>query len=354
MTPGNMPPFNITRAAHAEFRVTDLGRARAFYVDALGFIEVDSSPERLYLGGLEERDKYGLVLTLAASPGVSHIAFRVAAQGDLEALAALHAAHGLPVRWVEADSDERGQGRALRVQDPSGLPIEFFHEIEQRDRLLQRFDLYRGAHIMRVDHFNCQVPDVQAAYDWWTQDLGFFCSEYTVTDPPVPSASEATREDQPLDRPPVSDGLWAAWLHRKQSVHDLALMNGLGPRLHHVGLWLQDTASVLRACDILAALGLSAAIERGPGRHGLSNAFFLYLRDPDLNRIELYTSDYLIPDPDFAPIRWTLSDPRRATFWGHAPPRSWFDEASLVEDVHTGQLLPTREPRFAGRPQHVT
>ena len=357
--------FTITRAAHAEYRVTDLGRARAFYVDALGFIEVDSTPDRLYLGGLEERDKYGLVLRLAPSPGLGHLAFRVTSPSDLDALAALHAAHGLPHRWVEAGSDERGQGRALRVQDPSGLPIEFFHEIAQRERLLQRFDLYRGAHIMRVDHFNCQVPDVQSAYDWWTRRLGFYCSEYTVADrpPPSPSDRDTAGHAHPLPSPAgggaggegeLSDRLWAAWLHRKQNVHDLALMNGIGPRLHHVGLWLQDTASVLRACDILAALGLGASIERGPGRHGLSNAFFLYLRDPDLNRIELYTSDYLIPDPDFAPIRWTLSDPRRATFWGHAPPRSWFDEASLVEDIRTQQLLPVREPLLAGRPAHVT
>lgn len=336
-----MPDFNITRAAHAEYRVTDLGRARAFYVDALGLLEVDHDAERLYLGGLEERDKYSLVLRRAQSPGVGHLAFRVAAPDDLDALARLHAAHGLPVRWVEAGSVEAGQGRALRVQDPSGLPVEFFHTIEQRERRLQQFDQYRGAHIMRIDHFNCQVPDVQAAYAWWTEELGFRCSEYTVADPPAGSNG-------------APDRLWAAWLHRKQNVHDLALMNGIGPRLHHVGLWLQDTHSVLRACDILASLGMVGAMERGPGRHGISNAFFLYLRDPDLNRIELYTSDYLIPDPDFTPIRWTLSDPRRATFWGHHPPQSWFDEASLVEQVETGQLLPTRPPDLAGQPDFMT
>jgi catechol 2,3-dioxygenase len=333
--------FNITHAAHAEFRVTDLGRARAFYVEALGLLEVDRDAERLYLGGLEERDKYSLVLRQSTSAGLGHIAFHVGSPDDLEALARLHAARGLPVRWVEAGTVERGQGRALRVQDPSGLPVEFFCAIEQRERLLQRFDLYRGAHIMRVDHFNCQVPYVQAANDWWTRQLGFRCSEYTVADPVL------GHEEAP-------DRLWAVWLHRKQNVHDLALMNGIGPRLHHVGLWLQDTHSVLRACDILAALGMVSAIERGPGRHGISNAFFLYLRDADGNRIELYTNDYLIPDPNAVPIRWTLSDPRRATFWGHHPPRSWFDEAALVEDIETGQLLPVTQPLLAGRPDFVT
>lgn len=330
-----MTSFNITRAGHAEICVTDLGRARAFYVEALGMLEIDSDRERVYLGGLEERDKYSLVLRKADRGGVGHLALRVAEPDDLDRIARVYEGHGLPTRWIEANTLEAGQGRALRVQDPSGLPFEFYHEMEQRERLLQRFDLYRGAHVMRIDHFNCQVPDVQAAYDWWTGQMGFYCSEYTVSD------------GQP-------ERLWAAWLHRKQNVHDLALMNGIGPRVHHVAMWLQDTNSVLRACDILASVGLADAIERGPGRHGLSNAFFLYLRDADKNRIELYTNDYIIPDPDFEPIKWTLSDPRRATFWGHLPPRSWFDEASLVEDVRTGELLPTREPLMAGRPEFIT
>lgn len=329
-------PFNITRCAHAEIRVTDLGKARAFYVDALGLLVIDEDAEHIYLGAMEERDKYCLLLRQAPSGGIGHLAFRVAAPADLEALAKTYAERGCAIRWVEANTLERGQGRALRVQDPNGLPIEFYYEMEQRERLLQRFDLYRGANVMRIDHFNCQVPDVQAAYDWWTKVMGFYCSEYTVSDPPGP------------------ERLWAAWTHRKQNVHDLALMNGIGPRLHHIGMWLQDTQSVLRACDILASMNMVSCIERGPGRHGLSNAFFLYLRDPDMNRIELYTSDYIIPDPDFAPIKWILSDPRRATFWGHLPPRSWFDEASLVEDVVTGELLPTHEPQMSGRPEFIT
>jgi len=71
-------PFNITRAAHMEFRVTDLERAKAFYVDVLGFVETARDKQRLYLGCYEERDLYSLVLRKADSPGVGHIAFRVA------------------------------------------------------------------------------------------------------------------------------------------------------------------------------------------------------------------------------------------------------------------------------------
>ncbi|MBI3005159.1 MAG: 3,4-dihydroxyphenylacetate 2,3-dioxygenase [Ignavibacteriales bacterium] len=326
--------MNITRAAHLEFRVTDLARARAFYVDTLGFVETAKDKNRLYLGGYEERDLYSLVLRKAESPGVGHIAFRVADPSDLNAVAKLYEEHQCAVRWIDAGY-EQGQGKALRVQDPSGLPIEFFHEIAQRERLLQRYDLYRGAHVMRLDHFNCQLPDVQTAYDWFTQKLCFHCSEYTVT------------ESKP-------EQLWAAWLNRKQDVHDIALMNGVGPRVHHGGFWVSNQQSVLHTCDVLAAAGMVNAIERGPGRHGLSNAFFLYLRDPDGNRIELYTGDYIIADPDWKPIKWSINDPRRATFWGHTPPPSWFNEASRVESIQSGELLPVSEPQLRDRPDFVT
>ena len=59
-------------------------------------------------------------------------------------------------------------------------------------------------------------------------------------------------------------------------------------------------------------------------------------------------------DPDWQPIRWTLDDPRRATFWGHAAPASWFDEAALCESVITGALLPIDAPLLRDRPTHVT
>lgn len=323
---------NIIRSAHGEYRVTDLDRARAFYVDALGFIETERTAHALYLRGLEERDHHSLVLRKAASPGAGHLAFKVASDDDLERLARYAAESGLVPRWVDAGR-EPGHGRALRFNDPAGLPLEFVAGMEQIERLLQRFDLYRGAQVMRFDHFNCQVPDVAAAYRWYAEELGFGCSEYTVSD----------------------DGqLWAVWLQRKQNVHDLAVMNGIGPRVHHFGFWVTDPMSVLRACDVLAASGWAGSIERGPGRHGLSNAFFLYLRDPDGNRVELYASDYLLADPDWEPIRWTLNDPRRATFWGHMPPASWFDDAALCESFADGELLPTAAAQLRDRPDHVT
>ncbi|MER6135594.1 VOC family protein [Streptomyces sp. NPDC001815] len=50
---------------------------------------------------------------------------------------------------------------------------------------------------------------------------------------------------------------------------------------------------VLRAADLFGSLRKEHHIERGPGRHGVSNAFYLYLRDPDGHRVEIFTSGLL-------------------------------------------------------------
>ncbi len=205
--------------------------------------------------------------------------------------------------------------------------------MDQVERFLQRYDLYRGSRIQRIDHFNCLVEDVEAAQQFYMKELGFACSEYTET-----------KENQ----------VWATWLHRKQTVHDQAFMNGVGPRLHHIGFWLPDPMALIHTCDILAACGYGKNIERGPGRHGLSNAFFLYVRDPDGHRIELYSGDYLTSDPDFEPIRWDIDDPMRQTFWGHAAPDSWFNEASVVLDIFSGKEVAIKQPKLKQRkPQFI-
>ncbi|WP_217589405.1 3,4-dihydroxyphenylacetate 2,3-dioxygenase [Lentibacillus saliphilus] len=304
---------NIIRCARAVLYVTDLEASRRFYVDALGFIETDSDDTHLFLRGLEEHTHHSLVLKKSAQPAVETLGYKVSSDADLDRLAAIFSEKGYAVKWLEKGR-QHALGRTLRVMDISGMPLEFFSEMESVERMLQRYDMYKGARVQRIDHFNCMVPDVEAAYDFYQDVLGFACSEYTDT--------------------PEGD-IWAAWLHRKQTVHDVAFMNGLGPRLHHVGFWLPDPLAIIHACDVLASMGYGAHIERGPGRHGLSNAFFLYLRDPDGHRIELYNGDYLTSDPDFKPIRWDINDPMRQTFWGHAAPDSWFEEAAHVLNIET-------------------
>lgn len=319
-----MNGINIVRLHHVGLNVTDLEKARHFYVDGLGLIETESDERHICLRGIDDASHHCLILSKADQPSLGHVSYRVSSEGELELLERMFLEEGLPIRWLDK-GEEPGQGRAIRVQDPQGIPVEFFCEMEKAELMMQKFHMHRGAKIKRIDHANCLVRDINQAYDWYMNKMGFKCSEYTVH----------SAED---------DYLWAAWLHRKASVHDLALIREKGPRYHHTGFWIDDAKTILDGCDHLASLGYYMSVERTPGRHGTSNAFFVYVRDPDGHRTELFTGDYFSGDPDWEPIRWSLDDPQRATFWGTLPPASWREEAMPVQHILTGELLEVRPP----------
>ena len=321
------PPFDTVRLSHVELGVRDLERSRAFYVDALGFVETEGTDDALYLRGLEERGHHSLVLRRAPEPVCFRLGYRVRSEDDLDRAHAFFADQGLEAAWAQP----RGQGRTLHARDPFGVPLAFYASQPLQPRMLQRYEAYRGAAVQRIDHLNCFAADLQATHDFYARRLGFRTTEYTETEP----------------RPGHEPELWAVWMHRKGNVHDLALTNGYGPRLHHVGVWTRGEMDILHACDVLASTGWIGSMERGPGRHGISNAFFLYLRDPDGHRVELFTGDYLTVDPDFEPIRWTLDDPRRQTLWGQPAPKSWFEEGTPFEGVKVD------EPKLRARPIHA-
>ncbi len=319
-TPVFDPPFNVVRASHVELGVSDLGRSRAFYVDCLGLLVSDETKDALYLRGIEERGHHSIVLRRSRQAEVSALGFRVASEEDLDRAAFWFGRRNLPAAFPDIPH----QGRTLRTADPLGMPLDLCAQMDRAESMLQKYKSHRGARIQRIDHLNCFTPDVQQSYDFY-RELGFRLTEYTETE-----GDDAK--------------LWAVWMHRKGNVHDLAFTNGFGPRLHHIGLWTPGVLDIIHICDVMATSGYLANMERGPGRHGISNAFFLYVRDPDGHRVELFTSDYLTVDRDHAPIRWSLLDPRRQTLWGHPAPASWFNEGSPFAGVAP------REPALAAQP----
>ena len=299
-----VPPFNIVRASHVTLAVSDLARSRAFYEGTLGLHVEDTTLDTIWLRGMEERQHHSLVLQQSSTAMAGALGFKLASEDDLDRAAHHFQSQGLPHAFVE----RAYQSRTLEVRDPFGMPIELYAGMERRERLLQQYGHYCGVHPQRLDHFNVFAPDVQGALEFYA-GLGFRLTEYAEED---------------------GDGgrIAAGWMHRKGNVHDIAFTNGRGPRLHHLAYWAPTAMHIIHLCDLMATTGCLANMERGPGRHGISNAFFLYVRDPDGHRTEIYTSDYQTMDPDHEPIRWSLRDPRRQTLWGQPAPQSWFEQGS--------------------------
>jgi len=131
--------------------------------------------------------------------------------------------------------------------------------------------------------------------------------------------------------------LFAAFMHCTSHSHDIALVrHGVQPSLGHLSFWVGDHYQVIRATDILADAGHSKSIEFGPGRHLTTNSFFVYVRDPFGNRLELFCDGEWVPDMDAEPVKWTFADFVRAgrLSWGGKAPDAFF------EQIPVGHIFP--------------
>lgn len=298
------PAFDITRASHIVHRVKDLARSKAFYADALGFLVSDEDRDTVWLRGLEEACHHSIVLKRADAPGCERVGFRVFTDEDLELTAAFFRDAGLPARFVEVPF----QSRTLHVEDVAGARYEFCASMETRPRAIAQFDLHRAAAPMRLDHFQILSPKVVEAWAFWSK-AGFRTSEYIVD----------TENDRPR----------AVFMQRKGNPHDLVFMASPGPRVHHAAFTSPEAQHLMHACDVLARAGFGDGVEHGPGRHfGPGYARFLYLRDPDGHRIELFNNHYQTMDVEDEPVRWEGAAYGATTRWGRPPVDSWREQAS--------------------------
>ena len=311
LKPNFTPAFNITRISHIILTSDDLDASQYFYETGLGLEVTFRDSDNLYLRAIEETSHHSLVFHKVSSTSTStcrSIGYRVQTNDDLQKAYDYFSKRGDTANFV----DKPFQGCTLQIIDGVGVPLEFCAEMEQSTSRLQNFHQHAGGKLAFFDHIQIATPDVAGAYDWYSK-LGFRLSEYTAAD--------------------GTDEMWGIWLKRKNNTQDVVFSNGAGPQLHHFAYHTPEIANVIHAADVMASLGLAGSMDRAPGRHGIGNAFFIYFRDPDGHRVEIFTSHYNYIDVDHAPKRWDLSDTRRSQLWGFPAPRKWFYEATAFEAV---------------------
>lgn len=301
---------DILRCASMELVVTDLAESRKFYVDTLGLVVTEETDSEIYLRTFDEFIHHNLVLRQGPVAAVAAFSYRVRSPEDLDLAEQFYRDRGCEVRRNK-DGFVKGIGDTVRVQDPLGFPYEFFYEVEHVERLAWAYDKHIPGALVRLDHFNQITPDVPTAVSYM-EDLGF-------------RVTEDIRDE--------AGTVYAAWMRRKATVHDTAMTGGDGPRMHHIAFATHEKHNILAICDKLGSLRQSDRIERGPGRHGVSNAFYLYLRDPDGHRVEIYTQDYYTGDPDNPLVSWDVHDNQRRDWWGTPVVPSWYRDGSTVLDL---------------------
>src|ERR1700682_790967 len=173
------PPFNIIRCSHLILDVVDLNASRAFYENSVGLHVEDRDNRAVYLRGSEEHQHHSLVLRKAAAAACNRLGFKVGNEQDLDKAAAFLSENGIAYAFVE----QPFQGRTLQFTDPFGFQIELHASMERRPHLLRRYDLYKGCHPQRLDHFNVFASEVQDTVDFYAR-LGFRLTEYAEEDGP--------------------------------------------------------------------------------------------------------------------------------------------------------------------------
>jgi catechol 2,3-dioxygenase len=313
------PPFRITRASHVVLTVKDLAASCRFYTEVVGLILTARDENTLYLRGIEEACHHSLVLRKGNAPACARIGMRVLTDADLDKADAYFQSNGCPTAWVEAPH----QGRTLHATDPVGTPLELCATMPVMPRMITKFTAHRGGCALRIDHYQILTPEVRHACEFYMA-MGFRLSEYIA--------------------PRGTTDLRGVFLQRKGNPHDIVFFNGAGPRLHHFAFLAPEAHHLLHACDVAGELGYGSAVERGPGRHGPGHALFVYFRDPDDHRVELFNTHYQVMDIENEPIAWDPSDHNVSFPWGLPARRAWFEEATRFADT------PVRDPQVRPNP----
>ncbi|WP_138416358.1 VOC family protein [Aquibacillus sediminis] len=297
----------LAKLGHVGLVTTDLKKSLVFFKEVVGLEETEVKDGVVYLRAWGDFEHHTLAIREGSESRVDHIAWKAKRAEDVEKFAELLEFAGTDVTWVK-EGEEAGQGSAIRFQLPSKHTFEIYYEMEKTQpdedrRSVLKNQTYKswrkGISPRRIDHVNILSSyDAKAITDYLMEKLGFNLREYIK----APDNSYA-----------------GSWLSVTNLVHDIAVsFDPTSPtenQIHHISYWLDDAQDLLRAADILSENGISF---KGPGKHGISQAMYIYVEDPGSGlRVELFTGGYLIFEPDWEPIEWTLDEMDVGfTYWG--------------------------------------
>jgi biphenyl-2,3-diol 1,2-dioxygenase len=299
---------SLAKLGHVALVTPDMEKSLWFWGEVLGLEEVERVEDVVYLRGWGEFQHHSLSLR-EGPQGIEHIGWQCGAPEDVAAYSEQLQAAGAEVTYVDA-GQEPGQGEAVRFILPGGgHPFEIYHHMERplfeddrRSRLKnQTARPYRkGISPRAIDHVNIWCANPQAAVDFASEQLGFKMRELVrITHGP----------------------LVGAWMSVTSLVHDTAFLGDprqRDGRFHHLAYYVDSQHDILRAMELIHEAGLQPDL--GPGRHGISQAMFVYVRDPGSgHRLEVFSGGYHIFDADWEPIVWTEADMKEGLVWWGEP-----------------------------------
>jgi catechol 2,3-dioxygenase len=308
------PMFEVAQLAHVELFTPKPDDTLWFFKELLGLEESGREGQSVYLRAYEDFYHHTLKITESPQAGMGHVAWRTTSPQALERRARAIEATGLGKGWSDGD---QGHGRAYQFTDPDGHNMEILWDVEyykappeKQTELLNRPQKrpLRGIPVRRIDHVNLLASSVTPNRDFMMEQLGFRLRENVVLN---------------------NNAEIAAWLSVSSSVHEIAYLGdqtGAKGRLHHICYWYGYPQHLSDLADVIVESGERCKIEAGPGKHGISQAYFMYVFEPGGNRVELFgDAGYLIFDPDWKPVTWREQNLEKGIIWFGSPlPTEYF------------------------------
>jgi catechol 2,3-dioxygenase len=312
MSTDREPNFDVAQLAHTELLTPDPEGTLWFFKELLGMQETVREGQSVYLRAYEEFYHHSLKVTEAPEPGLGHVAWRSSSRQALDRRVASIESSGLGRGWSDGDL---GHGPAYQFSTPDGHSMEILWEVdywqapeELRTPLINRPQKrpLTGVPVRRLDHVNLMASDVTTTRDFMTEHLGFRVRENIMSD-----------DDTEL----------GAWLSVSVLAHEMAIMRdatGNRGRFHHLCYWYGIPQHNSDAAEVLIENGIK--IEAGPGKHGITQALFMYVFEPGGNRVELFgDAGYMIFDPEWKTVTWRESQLETGiVFYGSPLPEEFF------------------------------
>jgi len=307
-----MSNFDVAQLAHVELYSPKPEETLKFFTQFMGLQVTEREGQSVYLRAYEDFYHHTLKITEAKEAGMAHAAWRAGSKDALYRKAQTLEKSGYGKGWIEGDI---GHGQAYQFRTPDGHHMELLWDVEyyeapenQKTKLKNRPQKKPnvGVPARRLDHINIMCNDVTRNKNFMADELGFKLRENII----------------------MNDGSEiGAWMSVSPLVHEVALMkdqSGQKGRFHHIAYWYGYPQHLMDIADLFAENDI--AIESGPAKHGVSQAYYMYVFEPGGNRVELFgDSGYLILDPDWKPVTWREDELEEGIVWyGGDLPQEYF------------------------------
>lgn len=257
--------IELVDIAYVRSGAADLAGAVRFATEIVGLELIAREDDTAYL---RADHRHHCLCLVGGATGMLGSGFAVR---DELALAA--AEEELEKAGVRVHRGSAAEARARRVLDFLAFDDPFGNRVELvcgQVQVLRPVGFTRPAGITEFGHVCLDVPDIHAAYEFWSGLFNVRASDW------------------------VGDG--ACLLRIDPVHHKLAFFKADGPGLCHLNLQVDSLDDVMRSWHFLERNDVP--IIMGPGRHPQSSAIFLYFQGPEGFTYEYSFGGRLIHDED--------------------------------------------------------